>query len=409
MDDYLDAFHGAYLTGAENYSEWKQRNVFLDRMRDGDDAATDKKVFFLLKRTVSPLVREQVNAIQGECLNDPDAANEILETPLKWLRSTLERLYGNVSQDPVADNLSFLRRRYKKDDNPQTYVAAKITAYKRFMRSSFPDVTNEKGNALLLAALIDGLPKDIAVRVTSTTVDDFESELTRLVKIYQPKIHEHKTQKNSARPQCNFCGYMGHLEKDCYKKSAKQANPRTLSRPIAPSVSRPAPGMGYSTPRAQSNPQGRIATPSTPYKPPATRKSEQKKGNIFLLPYDDPPSIPLNLSVGGRNLTIDAIIDTGAGVSCINEELCETLSAPLATANRPPIRTATGEHAQVVGMTTLRATSHGARLNIDADIKFHVLKDLNVPLILGWADLKHWNIGQLFPSAHSKLQCSIEA
>lgn len=148
----------------------------------------------------------------------------------------------------------------------------------------------------------------------------------------------YKTQKNSARPQCNFCGYMGHLEKDCYKKSAKQANPRTLSRPIAPSVSRPAPGMGYSTPRAQSNPQGRIETPSSPYKPPATRKSEQKKGNIFLLPYDDPPSIPLNLSVGRRNLTIDAIIDTGAGVSFINEELCETLSAPLATANRPPIQ-----------------------------------------------------------------------
>ena len=391
MDDYLDAFHGAYLTGTENYSEWKQRNVFLDKMRDGDDAATDKKVFFLLKRTVSPLVREQVNAIQGECLNDPDAANEILETPLKWLRSTLERLYGNVSQDPVADNHAFLRRRYKKDDNPQTYVSAKITAYKRFMRSSFPDVTNAKGNALLLSALIDGLPKDIAVRVTSTTVDDFEPELTRLVRIYQPKIHEHKTLSlSAARPKCTFCGYMGHLEKDCYKKSAKQANPRTF----------PASGTGYSTPRAQSNPQGRLETPSTPYKLPAVRKTEQKKGNIFLLPYDDPPSISLNLSVGGRNLTIDAIIDTGAGVSCISEELCETLSAPLTTANRPPILTATGEHAKVVGMTTLRATSHGARLNIDADIKFHVLKDLNVPLILGWADLKHWNIGQLLPPAH---------
>jgi len=398
MDAYTDVFTGALLTGAQNYDDWKQRNEFLDSLRDDDDSVTDKKVFlFLLKHTLSPSVREHIMLLQSECLKDPDQAPALLKKPLEWLRTIIQRLYKESASHPTEDALTFLKRRFKKEDTAESYVASKTAAFKKFVRSSFPKVDPTAGEPLLLAALTDGLPRDISVRIVSTDIASFTDELPRLLKIFKStgteRMDNRKTQQRAVKQQCNFCGYHGHTEIECRKKAS--AN-RTLPHPSVPTAPRSAPGRGYSTPRAPTNPQGRRATPATPYKPPAHR-NVQTKDNLLIISYNELPFIPLTISVGGKDLTIDAIIDTGAAVSCINDELWQSLSAPLSTANRPPLLTATGAHAQVIGHSILHATSYGNRLQLDADIKFHVLKGLNVPLILGWADLKHWDIGQLLP------------
>lgn len=198
------------------------------------ESFNDKRVFlFLFKHTLSPSVHDHVIVLQNECLNDPDQAPMILNEPLKWFRESIENLYGASSTDPTQDNFDFLKRRLNKDDTAQTYITAKTAAYKKFLRSSFPDVKNEAGYPLLLSALIDGLPKDIAVRVESSTINDFGKELPRLLKIYKPVIVKRKQTKKprtrAARPRCTFLWLHGPPGEGLPEESCRAGEPSCLS------------------------------------------------------------------------------------------------------------------------------------------------------------------------------------
>ena len=419
MEVYADVFSNAKLSGPANYAAWTRRYEFFDALRQDDDAANDAQVFlFLINKTMTSSVRKQFQALQTDALDDPDTLPTLIKTPLKWLLDTAKALYGDAVSNPVDDFRSLLRRDLRIDDTALSYIAAKTTAYKNFIRQTFESV--EGDDKFLLSVLKDGLPHFIQLRVESDNTEDFKKELPRLLKIYPP---ERNSLSRNVRKQdgdisrretrsCNYCGIPGHIERNCRKKmrATGTLDSLTTSRHSSDSIS----PVSYPPPKSPL--QQRPPVPETPYRPrPSAPPAAPKKPKKLLLLGTDRshPSFPFSIFVGGGDKvqhTIDTVIDTGAPTSCMSADLCAALGATLTKTLQPPLLSANGSHVHVLGHTTLRIAYHTEHFDCDAVIKFLVLQDLATPLLIGWADLKNWRLGELLspPDAEPRYEDGLE-